>query len=217
MDLTEGSLVVTAFATLLLAVATIYLFISTFNQLRLARKEYNHHLKENSEQDEIRILRLTLEKLDQVRAVMEPIDRYLNEIKHVAMQDSHLQEFERFTGQLGVLERFSAGVNMDVYDLKVTNICSGGYLIDLFVQLEAFIAYRRSRLKRPAMYVEFERMIKDIRKDREKNRVSHHRELTARDIKVNNYYRRDRNKRIDERLKKRGSYDEPIEGDTDLE
>lgn len=60
------------------------------------------------------------------------------------------------------MERFSAGVNVGVYDLKITNRIAGSYLINLYYQIKPYIVnIRKSRFDN-TLYEEFEHMINNL-------------------------------------------------------
>lgn len=75
------------------------------------------------------------------------------------LTDEEIFEIKQF---LSHLERFSTGVNVGVYDLKVANRLSGSYFINLYYQLKPYIIYIRKTRFDNTLYEEFEHMVNNL-------------------------------------------------------
>lgn len=70
------------------------------------------------------------------------------------------------TKMLSTYERFSVGVNSGVFDLDLTDRMAGSYLIILLTKFSPYIQELRKDANRKYSYVEFERLVLEIKKRR---------------------------------------------------
>lgn len=64
---------------------------------------------------------------------------------------------------LDLMERFSVGVNIGVYDLRVFMRIAGRSTTNKYEKIKDYISCRRTLLGRPDLYVDFEKMVNNIR------------------------------------------------------
>ena len=69
---------------------------------------------------------------------------------------------------LNLYERLALGSNLGIYDLKTLNRISGKLLIENYERYKEYIYYRRDINKAANAWIEFERMVLELKKLREK-------------------------------------------------
>jgi len=72
------------------------------------------------------------------------------------------------TRYLARLERLAVGVHYKIYDIKLLCYMAGRRFSDIYNQFKTYICEVRIEEKSPNRYIEFERLVKDIDKDRAK-------------------------------------------------
>jgi c-di-AMP phosphodiesterase-like protein len=68
---------------------------------------------------------------------------------------------------INVYERLGAGVNIGAYDVGVINRLVGQNIIDNYERFSAYIEARRVALNRPFAWVEFQKLVGELRRIRE--------------------------------------------------
>ena len=92
-------------------------------------------------------------------------------------QDVEISNLENYpellkdaTAVLSAFERLSVGVNTNVFDFNILNRMAGSYLIFLYTRFSPYIEIIRKDASRQKSYIEFERLIMRIK--REKNPIN---------------------------------------------
>lgn len=79
-------------------------------------------------------------------------------------------DWERITDYLARIERFSVGINLNIYSIETLNRLGGGYYIRLFDQLEPIITKKRTyNVSKGNHYDEFEATVSELKKMRKVN------------------------------------------------
>ncbi|MCL2059261.1 MAG: DUF4760 domain-containing protein [Oscillospiraceae bacterium] len=66
---------------------------------------------------------------------------------------------------LSLMERLAVGINIGVYDLHTYIRIIGRRTVDFYKRLEPIIIARRRKLDMPSLYIDFEKLVKDIVKE----------------------------------------------------
>ena len=100
------------------------------------------------------------------------IYQFLNDIKDKDLNLSTVNTDKALkksvTKYFARLERLAVGVYYEVYDLKILCYMAGRRFSDIYNQFKIYIYEVRIKEYSPNRYKEFERLVKDIDKDREK-------------------------------------------------
>lgn len=72
--------------------------------------------------------------------------------------------WEAVSESLARIEQFAVGVNTKVYSIEILDRMAGSYIIKLFYKFEPIIAYKREKGHTNKRYIEFETMVKDLKK-----------------------------------------------------
>lgn len=77
-------------------------------------------------------------------------------------------EWECICEGLVLLEHFAVGINNQVYNKKILNDMSGNQIIQTYFNCEEVIRYKRTGIWKENNYIEFEKMVKGLKKFRKK-------------------------------------------------
>ena len=69
---------------------------------------------------------------------------------------------------LARIEHFAVGINAKVYDLKTLNAMAGNQIIKTFNSCDNLLTYKRSGIGKENNYAEFEKMVRSLKKYRER-------------------------------------------------
>lgn len=111
----------------------------------------------------------TIEFFNELKKESEEIEKKL--FLKYGLEPIHLDELDEETllqikQYLSLLERFSLGVNLGVYDLIVADRMSGSFFINTYYQLQPFILDIRKKRFDNRLYEEFEHMKNELEKIR---------------------------------------------------
>ncbi len=90
--------------------------------------------------------------------------------KEIAEKHLNSINSELISRGLNAFERLGAGVNLDIYDLKVLNKLAGKMIIDSFIAYAPLIAAREEQLGRSFLFREFELLYNELSKLREREK-----------------------------------------------
>lgn len=72
--------------------------------------------------------------------------------------------WETISESLARIEQFAVGVNTKVYSIEILDRMAGSHIIKLFYKFEPIIVYKREKGKTNKRYIEFETMVKSLKK-----------------------------------------------------
>jgi len=78
------------------------------------------------------------------------------------------KDWEEISLALSLVEHFAVGVNNSIYDIKILNSMAGNKMISLFSNCESVIHNKREGRDNQKNYAEFEKMINQLKKLRNK-------------------------------------------------
>lgn len=113
--------------------------------------------------------------LDAYNQLQEEVFTKLNKLLFAYMNDKEKlyclkagdKDWERITDYLARIERFSVGINLNIYSIKTLNRLGGGYYIRLFDQLKPIIDKKRVyNVSRGNHYDEFETTVNKLKEMR---------------------------------------------------
>ena len=113
----------------------------------------------------------TIEYVNSIREHYRPISRRLidkfdDKVINIDDMDEQIkQDIREF---LSIVEHLSVGVNTGIYDLEILFRMSEFYFISMFEKLSPYIYDRRQKRSNNTLYCEFEIMVSDIKRIREK-------------------------------------------------
>lgn len=70
---------------------------------------------------------------------------------------------------LNIMERIAVGLNTGVYDLDIFMRICGKSTVIYWDQLSSVVEERRKELQRPSLFIEYERLVQEIRKSNYQN------------------------------------------------
>ncbi len=102
--------------------------------------------------------------LNQLLLKQEHNDRYFDTLK------TGYADWESTSNYLARIERFSVGINSNIYCIRTLNRLGGGYFIRIFMQLKPIInKKRKDNISKGAHYDEFEMVVNKLQKMRGKS------------------------------------------------
>lgn len=83
---------------------------------------------------------------------------------HKTLSGEFDSAWETISESLARIEQFAVGVNTKVYSIEILDRMAGSHIIKLFYKFEPIIAYKREKGKTNKRYIEFETMVKSLKK-----------------------------------------------------
>ena len=151
------------FQIITLVLTIISVVIALFNLFQLRKTYYANH-ERAAKKD-------TIDAFHDLKIKSKDTEKFLYlKYRYNPIVLSDLSEEKKFEIKqyLSILERFSLGVNIGVYNINIANALSGAFFINTFNQLQPYIKeIRRERIDNN-LYEEFEHMTNELVKIREK-------------------------------------------------
>lgn len=135
----------------------IGVLIAMINLRQMRKNHYANHERTSKQ--------ATIDFFDELKKNSYDIEKKIalkygnNPIVLSELSNEEIFEIKQF---LSRLERFSAGVNVGIYDLKITNRIGGLQLINTYYQLKPYIADIRKNSFDNTFYEEFEHMTNNL-------------------------------------------------------
>jgi hypothetical protein len=109
---------------------------------------------------------VTLKELNEIRTIHYNDFVEINKLLLKELNSLTNEQTQKLAKILGVIERFSVGVNTGVYDIQITNRVYGGFFITKYERFSEYIKKRRKTSGNFNLFSDFEKMYDDIKKIR---------------------------------------------------
>ena len=145
-------------AIVLSTIALIFSFMQFKSERERSRKEATIHAFDELQNSESIIYLFSLSKIE----IDDLVCRYKNKDQRINGKWDMLKK------ALPLIEHFAVGVNSEVYDVYTLNRMAGNKIITVYEACEVLIEYKRSGKGDENNYLEFEKMVKSLKRIRSK-------------------------------------------------
>ena len=143
-------------------IALVFSLIQFFVEKDRNRKEATIHAFDSLEESKNILFLFSLSKNE----VDDLVSRKKNYDKRIE------SDWEKLSNALPLIEHFAVGINSGIYDISTLNRMAGNQMISVFYTCDMLITYKRKGQGKENNYIEFETMVKELIKIRQKENQS---------------------------------------------